>query len=55
MYGPFLHMLKLLQSRDSRKNETYDAKVLAYNKDSAVIFDIFCTDACQRRKSMMLG
>ena len=42
--------LKLLQTRDSRKNESYDAKVLAFNKDSAVMFDIFCTDACQRRK-----
>ncbi|KAL5469197.1 hypothetical protein EMCRGX_G030420 [Ephydatia muelleri] len=42
--------LKLLQTRDSRKNESYDAKVLAFNRDSAVMFDIFCTDACQRRK-----
>ena len=25
-------------------------KVLAFNKDSAVMFDIFCEDACQRRK-----
>ena len=42
--------LKLLQTRDSRKNESYDAKVLAFNKDSVAMFDIFCTDACQRRK-----
>ena len=45
-------ILKLLQTRDSRKNESYDAKVLAFNKDSAVhvMFDIFCEDVCQRRK-----
>ena len=27
--------VKLLQTRDSRKNESYDAKVLAFNKDSS--------------------
>ena len=40
----------MLHTRDRRKNESYDAKVLAFNKDSAVMFDIFCKDACQRRK-----
>ena len=41
---------KLLQTRDSRKNQSYDVKVLAFNKDSAIMFDMLCEDASQRRK-----
>ena len=42
--------MKVLQTRESRKNESYDATVLTFNKDSAALFDISCEDACQRRK-----
>ena len=37
------------QTRESRKiNQTYYSKVLAFKKDSAVMFDIVC-ETCQRR------
>ena len=36
LYNDFL---KLFQARDSRNNQSYDAKVLAFNKDSAIMFE----------------
>ena len=42
--------MKLVQTRDSRKTDSFEAKAKQFNSDAAKTFDIFCEDVQQRRK-----
>ena len=42
--------MKLVQTRESRRNDAYVAKVERFNTEANLTFDIFCEDESQRHK-----